>query len=460
MKVLLLLWISLLLAPQAQAAAAIDTARFRPAGSPRAGGMLEAVGTGEPWRLDLGVSLQFERRPVVFTDAGMPSADAIVAGRFGTVLRAGYAIGDRFRIGLDVPVTLYQAGVDPTTGDVLEPGGLGDIRLLPHVQILDPRKKWLGLALSVPVTLPTGRSEAMLSEGLPTVHPRLVAEKILASPVHPLLRFTAAVEAGYHLRPPTKLLDLDTAGAFTFGLGLRWEGLDFLRIGTEGVAAIGEGENFRHGEWITWGELLVDRRRQLAVTVGTGLGIGRGVGTPEGRIYASLQATFDTRRTPVSAPPVAALEDRLELAEEQPPLPGDAAGYGLRLVGRPASIDARVLFDVDSARLRSPARTVLDAVARWFLGHQGAGVLVVSGHADPRGGSTYNLSLSQRRADAVREHLVSAGVPSELVNVQAYGEKLPARSREGGATDRWAADRRVVFSIVQNGPSSAPSPVR
>ena len=457
----LVLALVLATAPSAQAATGIDTVRFRPAGSPAAPGLLEAVAVGQPWTFDAGVWLHFARRPVVFTDGGVPAADAVIAGRFGSVLRVGYAAGDRFRVGLDVPIVVYQAGVDPVTAMPLAAGGLGDLRIVPHVQILDPTRRWLGLAFTLPITLPTGRADGLVTEGLPTLHPRVVAEKVLASPVHPLLRFTLGLQAGYHLRPPTQILDLDTAGALTFGLGLRWHGLDFLRFGTEAVAAIGDGENFRHGEWITWGELRVDRRRHLAITVGASLGLGRGVGTPEGRVFGAFRATIDPRpRAEELAQAPAEPQEVAAAPAEQPPLPGGPAGWGLRLVDRPASIDARVLFDLDSARLRAPARTLLDAVADWYLGHRGAGDLLVDGHADARGAGGYNQSLSQRRADSVRAHLVSAGVPESSVNVRAFGERQPARSRDAGGPDRWAADRRVVFSITSNRPSRDRSPSR
>ncbi len=452
----LLIVLLLAAAPCAHAGAALDTARFRPAGSPGAGALLEATSPGTPWAFDGGVWLQFARRPVVFTDAGVPAADAVVAGRLSTVLRAGYAVGERFRIALDVPIVVYQDGVDPVTGEPLVPGGLGDLRIVPHLLILDARRKWLGLAFSAPITLPTGRADGLMSEGLPTIHPRIVAEKILQSPVHPRLRFTLGVEAGYHLRPPTRLLDLEAAGEFTFGLGLRWEGFDFLRVGTEGVAAIGDGENFRHGEWLTWAELTVDRRRALAITLGASLGLGRGVGTPEGRVFGAFRATLDPRPRPApiaeADPEPAAVEGPIA---EQPPLPGGGGGWGLRLVDRPASIDARVLFEVDSDRLRPTARVLLDAVARWYLGHRGAGRLAVEGHADPRGSDAHNDRLSERRAEAVKAHLASAGVPSESIDVAAFGERRPAPDRsvdpaEDPAPDRWSADRRVVFSIVPN----------
>ena len=107
----------------------------------------------------------------------------------------------------------------------------------------------------------------------------------------------------------------------------------------------------------------------------------------------------------------------------------------------------------------------MDAIARWYLGHRGAGTLVVEGHADQRGSGGHNDRLSQRRADAVRAHLLSAGVPDDSLRLEAHGERQPASDRgvgadEGDSKDPYTADRRVVFTILPKQPSSVRAGVR
>ena len=72
----------------------------------------------------------------------------------------------------------------------------------------------------------------------------------------------------------------------------------------------------------------------------------------------------------------------------------------------------------------------------------------IGGHTDDVGLDTDNLELSQRRADAVRDHLVSAGVPKAGLKARGYGESQP-RSDNGTDTGR-AKNRRTEFRILQD----------
>lgn len=88
--------------------------------------------------------------------------------------------------------------------------------------------------------------------------------------------------------------------------------------------------------------------------------------------------------------------------------------------------DARylVFFAHDRAAVDGKARRVISAVAA-AARQVGARGLLVAGHADRSGAATYNASLSQRRADAVRAALIRAGMRPERVSVIARGESAP-----------------------------------
>jgi peptidoglycan-associated lipoprotein len=72
--------------------------------------------------------------------------------------------------------------------------------------------------------------------------------------------------------------------------------------------------------------------------------------------------------------------------------------------------------------------------------------VVVEGHADDRGTSEYNLALSHRRADAVRDYVVSLGVAADRITLVGKGEEAPACTdwNEGC----WQQNRRGHFVIV------------
>jgi outer membrane protein OmpA-like peptidoglycan-associated protein len=74
--------------------------------------------------------------------------------------------------------------------------------------------------------------------------------------------------------------------------------------------------------------------------------------------------------------------------------------------------------------------------------------LRVSGHADQRGPESYNMELSKKRAESVREYLVSRGVPEDIIDVRAYGEERPIVPDPDSPADL-QKNRRVQFEIVR-----------
>lgn len=91
--------------------------------------------------------------------------------------------------------------------------------------------------------------------------------------------------------------------------------------------------------------------------------------------------------------------------------------------------DSDVLFDVDSAVLRPEARSTLDRVASVMLEYEKTAA-VVQGHTDSTGSEEHNQALSERRARAVYNYLVSRGVRAERMTAIGHGEALPVTSNE------------------------------
>ena len=102
-----------------------------------------------------------------------------------------------------------------------------------------------------------------------------------------------------------------------------------------------------------------------------------------------------------------------------------------------------VYFDTDQAGVSPTARSRLDGVMDCYT--QGTHAIQLAGHADARGTTDYNLALGQRRAEAVREYLVRAGVPASRLPVTTWGEERPADA--GGGESAWAKNRRVELII-------------
>jgi outer membrane protein OmpA-like peptidoglycan-associated protein len=145
------------------------------------------------------------------------------------------------------------------------------------------------------------------------------------------------------------------------------------------------------------------------------------------------ERTMTAQKQPEPEPPPAAPEPE-EAAPAPAPAPAEAAPVA-KAEKPPRSFVKEVLFKSNSAELTDKARASLQANARWLKAHGGAGV-VIEGHSDQVGPSEYNMELSERRAAAVRDALVEAGVDVSSIEVAAYGEDRPAYK---GARNRRAA---------------------
>jgi len=88
------------------------------------------------------------------------------------------------------------------------------------------------------------------------------------------------------------------------------------------------------------------------------------------------------------------------------------------------SIGDRVLFVVDQSSLTDQSRSVLQGQAEWLLTNTDYSA-IIEGHADEQGTREYNLGLGEKRANAVREFLVSRGVAGNRLKVVSYGKERP-----------------------------------
>jgi len=73
--------------------------------------------------------------------------------------------------------------------------------------------------------------------------------------------------------------------------------------------------------------------------------------------------------------------------------------------------------------------------------------LIIAGFTDERGTPDYNRGLGERRAQAVREALIRAGVDAEKIQTVSFGAEMPAAT--GGGESAWGKNRRAEFGVVR-----------
>jgi len=136
--------------------------------------------------------------------------------------------------------------------------------------------------------------------------------------------------------------------------------------------------------------------------------------------------------TPVVPPPPAPAPAPVAPAPPLPPAP-------------PAPPPLKdVFFDFDRSAIRDEQKAALNDNAGWLKANSGAKI-ILEGHCDERGTAEYNLALGERRAKAVKDYLVGAGIAADRISTISYGEERPFVL--GHDESAWKWNRRAHFVV-------------
>lgn len=294
---------------QAEAAsAAIDIELFKP--GPGSSDLLNVQGSAVARQFDwrAGLYVHYSSNPLVVRSIETRDRVArLVASHTTFDLIGAVGLYENLELGVHLPLVLTGSEPAPFVGSNFSNGvggfGVGDARLVPKYFIL--RRDELGVAVSLPLILPTGNSSAFLSGGTFGAQPRVIADYSLPND----FRFVGNL--GLNLRPASQLLNLRVGNQISYGVGaefpLKIEGR-YLALMSTFSGAVGLPNT-------GWEEapmelLLAARYRMmpnLALTVGAGRGLSAGYGTPDFRILGGIawtETTPDTVKQIVPPEPV------------------------------------------------------------------------------------------------------------------------------------------------------------
>ncbi len=117
--------------------------------------------------------------------------------------------------------------------------------------------------------------------------------------------------------------------------------------------------------------------------------------------------------------------DAVAVAAVEPAAPASQPAKGPQPPAIRAVLQTDAYFDFDKAILKPEGQSKLDEFVVKMNEHTEVDVLLVTGHTDRIGSEAYNMDLSQRRADAVKNYLVNKGVSSSRIETAAKGESEP-----------------------------------
>jgi outer membrane protein OmpA-like peptidoglycan-associated protein len=465
------------------AAEGLDGERFVPAVGAEGGFALEHPFVPYHLGWQLGLFLNFADDPVVEKTAAGDDLNKVVDTSVTTDLIASIGFWRRVELGLHLPVHLVYSG-DPyvTGGETLEAGGgVGDLRLVPKVEILSSGtlEKHFLLGIALPVSFPTGNEEEFRGAGGVSVHPRLLFAAHLG-------KLGLGFDVGYKLRSehPQTLPwgDEITLGPWaSFGVSedvaIRAELLAAKQVGTDVEGADFPMELLAGIEYDTG---------ELALYAGGSIGLTDGIGDPDFRIIGGVRyrrgvpkdqgyrdsdgdGVLDKDDLAPDEP-----EDKdgfkdedgepeadndhdgiLDGDDECPELAGEADRHGcpsrtfVKIEDGKIIIVGKVQFRTGSSEIDKNSDQLLDQIAQALEGNSQVKKLRIEGHTDNVGDDAMNETLSETRAKSVRDALTKRGVDGDRLETAGIGETRPIAPNDtpGGRQK----NRRVEFIILGGG---------
>jgi outer membrane protein OmpA-like peptidoglycan-associated protein len=460
----------------ARGQAQIDAERMKPAVTPD--GWVNAEGSGtrhpaDPWEFGAFVNYGYRLIDTALIDGVDRS---YLSGRLGLDLLASYAVSDAFTVGLALPAYATQTGHDDPTF-----AGLGDLRLVPKLRLLDSRST-LGLALAAEVRAPTHTGDFAGGTRGVVVAPKVIADSFFTHGLR------LGLNLGALLRERTSFGGLDTGNEFTYSLAG-----SYRRGGREGTTELGlelngaVGLNTKDASPLE--AFLFARHaltRELEVIGGPSFGLVRDSGVPMLRAFVGLRyrptvkdRDFDgipdhLDQCPGLPEDYDGFEDDDGCPEEGPDADGDGVpdyldrcpfeketingiddddgcpDEGLQSVvfedGEFRILEA-VKFEHGSARIARESYSLLDQIALTIRANPQLKRIIVAGHTDDTGPRAVNKHLSQRRAAAVVRYLASKGVSQKRLRAVGYGAERPLVAEPSNDEER-AKNRRVEFLVA------------
>jgi outer membrane protein OmpA-like peptidoglycan-associated protein len=465
----------------------IDVQRFTPAVTHDGFVMVEGSDVRpEQDRWDLGVFLNYGFRPLVVADDDNTVVTNFVEHRLAFDVMGSVTVVGPFAIGLGIPFFVPQIGdLDPDVA------GLGDIRVVPKVRILDDREA-VGLGVIVELRPPThvgdfagpGGNDGRMLVAWPKF---LIDHRFWGT------GFRIGGNAGVLIKEgpaATQFLNINAGSEFTysFAMAYRFGGEDGIAaLGAEFDGAVGFREQDPEElplEGLLFGQIFPNE--EWKITFGPGFGLVEGYGEPTARVFAGFHwdpTSHDRDHDGISddddqCPDVAEDKDgdrdtdgcpeedpdsdvdgipdsddecpdqkeTINGIEDEDGCPDDGKVKVIRRGGKIEILET-VEFQVNSAQIQPRSHSLLNQVALTIKANPDIEQLRIEGHTDDTGPRDNNVKLSKARAESVRRYLIGRGVNPQRLNAKGFGPDKPIIDEK--TPEARAKNRRVEFVVEQ-----------
>lgn len=384
--------------------------------------------TFQPLQFRFGLAMNYARRPAEIGIGGtrrLGLVDNLVMGDFFGSL----GVLDWLQLGLDIPVAFLAEVNDIATATSSSTAAMGDIRFLMKGRLLNIDRHSVGVSLLPFIHFPTGSGSKFVGNNSFSGGADLIVDFDIKQ------RVQIATNLGYHTRDRTTVsqsgLSFNTIqdDTFNFGLGVNWSIKDWVELVGEFTGATLTSDFFGREVEIPLevgggAKFFPTNVQGLELYLGGKIGLTFGYGAPDFRILAGV--SYPTPRKVKLPPP----PEPIAYVEED------------KIV-----ITRRVHFEFNKAVIRPVSFQILDAVAEVLKKSPYILKVRVEGHTDFVGSDSFNMRLSQQRADAVQKHLIDKGISRERLVAVGYGETRPI---DPDKTDlARARNRRVEFTILE-----------
>jgi len=384
--------------------------------------------TLQKWQYRTGVYFNYANDPLEVGLAGVR--------RFGVIdhLMVGDFFGslgftDWFEMGLNIPVALYEDFNNIATGTSEKTLRMMDVRLEGKFRLLDIDRHNIGIAVLPFITFPTGSGSRFVGNNSFTGGLKGVVDFDIKD------RVQIALNLGYTARDRVVILNTEVDDMFTYGLGVsvravkNWLDVIGEVYGSTNVTEFFERESELPLEVDLGMRFNLPKPEGLQITAGGGVGLTFGYGTPDFR--AILGVSYLKPR-------------RVELPPPPPPPVEEAE---VKRTKTAIVITKKIHFEFDKAVIRPISFRILDAVVDIMKQNPDIKKVRVEGHTDSKGSDAYNIKLSQRRSNAVRDYLISHGIEADRLVAVGYGETRPVA--DNNTAEGRARNRRVEFTILE-----------